>query len=76
MGGRCKRYGHTCLCGRQAYDGLTTGLIARSSEEELSSLLLEEDVGEVKLADLGSQEPLARRVSKSEQDKPFIRESE
>jgi hypothetical protein len=64
-----------CAAGK-VMDTPTLGLIARSSEEESSSLLLEEaDVEEGKLADLGSQEPLARRVSKSKQDKLFIRES-
>jgi hypothetical protein len=64
-----------CAVGK-VMGALTTDLIARSSEEESSSLLLEEaDVEEGKLGDLGSQGPLARRVSKSEQDKLFIRES-
>jgi hypothetical protein len=41
-----------CTVGK-VMDALTTVLIARTSEEELSSLLLEEeDVGEGKFADL------------------------
>ena len=51
----------------KAVDTLGLSVIADASEEEASSLLLEEvDVGKGELADLGDHEPLIGRVCEGE----------